>query len=112
MAEDEHFKKTYGLNQYSILNDSRYYHVIGGLPPDAMHDILEGVLHYTVKEVLKIFIVDQQLFTLEELNGRITSFDYGYHNDKNKPAPVQRNRLLSNDHSLKQHGKEHKRMYC
>ena len=66
------FKKTYGINCRSILNNSRYYHVIGGLPPDAMHDIL-GVLHYTIKEVLKVLIIDQQLFTLEELNNRILS---------------------------------------
>ena len=52
---------------------SRYYHVIGELPPDAMHDILEGVLHYTIKEVLKVLIIDQQLFSLEELNNRILS---------------------------------------
>ena len=96
--------KKYGLNNHSILNDSRYYHVVGGLPADAMHDILEGVLHYTVKEVLKVFIIDQWFFSLEEINSRITSFDYGYHNDTNKPSPIQRNRLLSNDNSLKQHG--------
>ena len=68
LIQGEHFQKTYGLNHRSILNDSRYYHVVGGLPADAMHDVLEGVLHYTIKEVLKVFIIDQQLFSLDELN--------------------------------------------
>lgn len=104
MVLGEHFQKTYGLNNRSILNDSRYYHVVGGLPADAMHDILEGVLHYTIKEVLKVFIIDQRFFSLDEMNSQITSYDYGYHNDTNKPSPIQRNRLLSNDNSLKQHG--------
>lgn len=70
-----------------------------------MHDILEGVLQYTVKEVLKVFIIEKDFFTLDLLNGRIASFDFGYHNDTNKPAPIQRKRLLGNDNSLKQHGK-------
>lgn len=46
--QGEHFHKTYGLNHRSILNNSRYYHVVGGLPANAIHDVLEGVLHYTI----------------------------------------------------------------
>jgi hypothetical protein len=78
--------------------------VVGGMPPDAMHDILEGVLHYGVKEMLKEFIFVEKLFTLDELNRRISTFDYGYQDDSNKPAAVQRSRLSSADHSIKQHG--------
>lgn len=59
------------------MNDSKYYHVVGGLPADAMHDVLEGVLQYHTKELLKFCILEQKTFTLEELNKRITSFDYG-----------------------------------
>ena len=76
-----------------MLNKSRFFHVIGGMPPDAMHDILEGVLHYSVKETLKNLIFEKNLITIDELNRRISSFDYGYHNDSNKPATIQRSRL-------------------
>ena len=38
------------------------------MPPDAMHDILEGVLNYIVKETLKVLIFEKNLFTLDELN--------------------------------------------
>ena len=41
----------------------RYVHVVGDLPPDAMH-VLEAVLQYYVKEALKIFILQKKLFTL------------------------------------------------
>ena len=58
------------------------------MPPDAMHDILEGVLHYGVKEMLKEFIFVEKLFTLDKLNRRISTFDYGYQDDSNKPAAV------------------------
>lgn len=103
LDQGDHYKKTYGLNQFSLLNTSRYYHVVGGLP-DAMHDILEGVLQYVVKELLKVFIFQKKYFRLDDLNRRIAAFDFGYHNDSNKPAPIQMQKLTSTDNSLKQHG--------
>ena len=67
--------KHMAYNRRSILNKSRFFHVVGGLPTDAMHDILEGVLHYEVKEMLKDFVKMHRLFTLEELNTRIAKFN-------------------------------------
>ncbi|XP_028417218.1 uncharacterized protein LOC114543833 [Dendronephthya gigantea] len=109
LMQSEHFSVMYGLNRRSVLGKSRYYHVIGGLPADAMHDVLEGTLQYHTKEMLKHFILEEKTFSLDELNKRIASFDYGYHNDSNKPAPILRQKLLSNDNSLKQHANE---MWC
>lgn len=77
----------YGINRRAELSHrSRYFHVIGGLPGDAMHDVLEGVLQYECKEMLKVFIREETYFTLDQLNERIKDFDYGYYNDKNKPS--------------------------
>ncbi|XP_028418114.1 uncharacterized protein LOC114543241 [Dendronephthya gigantea] len=101
----EHFSKTYGLNRRSILNESDYYHVIGGLPPDIMHDILEGVLQYETKEMLKHYIKVERYLTLEILNDRIAKYDFGYYNDSNRPSPITEQKLSSNDNNLKQHGK-------
>ncbi len=106
LDQGDHYKKTYGLNKFSLLNTSRYYQVIGGLPPDVMHDILEGVLQYVIKELLKVYIFEKKLFRLDDLNGRIAAFDFGYHNDTNKPAPIQAQKLTTNDNSLKQHGND------
>ena len=39
------------------------------------NDILEGVLHYSTKEMLKNQIFEKKHFSLEELNRRISSFD-------------------------------------
>ena len=55
--------------------------------------------------MLKQFIKVDSFFSLEELNRRIGKFDFGYYNDKNKPAPITEQKLSSNDNSLKQHGK-------
>jgi hypothetical protein len=78
--------------------------VIDGLPADAMHDILEGVLQYECKEMLKIFIKEEKYFTLEQLNTRIKMFDYGYYNDLNKPSPILQRTLGSENNSLRQKG--------
>lgn len=69
-----------------------------------MHDVLEGVLQYECKEMLKIFINQEKIFTLEQLNNRIQLFDYGYMNDSDKPSPIQQRTLTSNNNSLKQKG--------
>ena len=37
-----HIATTYGVTKNSILNSYKYFHVVRGLVPDIMHDILEG----------------------------------------------------------------------
>ena len=96
--------KTYGVCRRSILCNSRYYHVADGLPGNAMHDVLEEVLQYKCKEILKEFIFKEKYFTLEQLNERMTYFDYGYFNDKNKPSPISRQTLKSDNNNFKQKG--------
>lgn len=96
--------KVYGVNRLPILCNSRYFSVIDGLPGDVMHDLLEGVLQYECKEMLKIFINEQKYLTLNQLNERIKRFDFGYYNDKNKPSPISQQTLNNGNNSLKQKG--------
>lgn len=96
----------YGINHRSILNQSRYFHVIGGLPGDAMHDVLEGVLRYEAKEFLKYAINEQRYFTLEQFNQWIQDFDFGYTDASNRPSAIASQTLTSASNSLKQKGKE------
>lgn len=63
-----------------------------------------GVLQYEVKELLKEIIYVQNFFTYDELVKRMSSFDYGYYNDANKPSAIAEAKLLSSDHSVKQKG--------
>ena len=69
-----------------------------------MHDILEGVLQYECKEMLKVFINEESYFTLDQLNERIKDFDYGYYNDKKKPSPITLRTINNSSNSLKQKG--------
>ena len=102
-----HFSTTYGLHRDSILNRSRYFHVTEGLIPDAMHDILEGILPLETKELLKHHIA-AKVFSLADLNKATESFAYARPDSRNKPAPISSKTLSSNDHALKQTGKPNK----
>ena len=41
---DPQFQKVYGVYKENILNDLQHFHVTTALPPDFMHDMLEGLL--------------------------------------------------------------------
>ena len=67
---------TYGINRRSSLNDLTFYDICDyGLPPDIMHDLLEGYVPYKMKLMLKHFICEEKRFTLDELNSRIRMTD-------------------------------------
>lgn len=68
----------YGINRGSLLSSLENYHVIDGIPPDVMHDVLEGVLPLTIRLFLNKICVEDKLISLTELNQRIAQFDYGY----------------------------------
>ena len=67
---DDDISSQYGINLRSILNQSRYFHVIEGLPGDAMHDVLEGSLLFEIKELLKHLISDR-VISINSLNETI-----------------------------------------
>ena len=99
----DHVATTYGIHHNSILNSSRFYHVTEGLPPDIMHDILEGVLQYEVKELLK-YLIKEKCFNLDTLNTRIELFPYVQPEKNKKPIPISSETLKSSHHNLKQTG--------
>lgn len=74
-----------GIKRNSPLNEIPGYHVTTGLPPDAMHDILEGIVPYETSLVLQKLIADGY-FTLDFLNRRILSLSYGKHDVLSKPV--------------------------
>lgn len=75
-----------------------------GLPADAMHDILEGVMQYECNEMLNVLIYEHKYFTLQELNQKLKTFDYGYYNDRNKPSPITRQALKGDANNVWQKG--------
>ena len=70
----DHVTTTYELTRDSILNTSKFFHIVDGLVPDVMHDILKGSLQYEAKELLKHFILTEKYFTLDELSKKLMNF--------------------------------------
>ena len=101
----EHYSKAYGLQRDSILNTSKYFHVVEGLVPDVMHDVLEGCAQYEMKELLKYFI-SKKFVKLEYVNHQIENFLYAPPDVLNKPTPISNTTLKSSDHSIKQKGSQ------
>lgn len=83
----QHYSRLYGINKISVFNKHIYFHVIGGLAPDIMHDLLEGVIPL----VLALFIahcIDRKYFTFKQLNHIIANFNYGRAEVVDKPARI------------------------
>ena len=81
---------TYGINYSSALNELFGFHVASGqLPQDVMHLLLEEVVPYEIKLMLKDFITIKKYFDLDFLNDRIVSFTYSPEEAKDKPPPIR-----------------------
>lgn len=66
-----------GLKRSSELNRLECYHTSQNYAPDTMHDFLEGVMPIAIKLTIKT-LIEQEHFSLEELNNRSEAFNYGY----------------------------------
>ena len=71
--------------------------------PDVMHDVLEGVAPYEVKEMIKL-MVSNGYFTLTELNTQISNFPYAESDLNSKSSVIPPSTLSSSDHKLNQKG--------
>ena len=88
VTEFPNLSSVYGIKSNSCLNQLQHFHVVNGLPPDLGHDLLEDF----AKDVLNIVIVrclQQNYFTIDDLNNVILSFSYSDIDKKNKPQVIK-----------------------
>ena len=76
-----------GIKEACQLNKLTTFPAAFNLVQDIMHDILEGICKYDIVLVCKHCITNK-MFTLEVLNKRIQSINYGYHDKLNKPPII------------------------
>ena len=97
----EFYKTTYGVNRESKLNSLMYVHVCDELlPPDIMHDILEGYLPHVLKQLVPA--LRNYGISLELINNIVNSFEFG---EDCKPSPLQSTSFNSDGTSIGQSGK-------
>ena len=75
----------YGINRQSSLDSLPNFSVVEGLPHDIMHDLFEGVVPYELKLLLHHCIC-KSYFNVDIFNHRLSSFDFGYTEIKDKPV--------------------------
>ena len=85
-----HFSKIYGLNRDCLFNKLTHYHIVGGLPPDVMHDLLEGVVPLIICKVISKALENgkKRNFNLESLNHCIRNFSYSQSEARDKPSVI------------------------
>lgn len=105
VQNDSTLSSTYGVKRGSILNQSKYFHVVDGLDLDVMHDQLEGVLPLETKLLLQKYIMVEKYFTLNILNDRIAAFNYSLVDVSNKPSPIKQQALNTDSATISQSGK-------
>ncbi len=97
--------KKYSINHESSLLSLQYFDLCSGaLVPDVMHDVLEGVLEYETKLLLRYCIDEQYYFKIKQLTDWMECFQFGYMEIPNRPTPITKEILRKKDNSLNQNG--------
>lgn len=80
-----------GVKEMCVFNEISSFHVTENFSVDIMHDVLEGICHYDMKNLLNYYINVRKLFSLETLNHRIKTFNYGPTDGRNRPPLISDN---------------------
>ncbi|KAH8008650.1 hypothetical protein HPB51_000476 [Rhipicephalus microplus] len=79
-------KRLYGVNESSVLLQLPYADVTRQLPPDLMHDVLEGGAECVLRHILNA-LLSAGLLLRSDLD-RVCSFEYGPNDNKNKAVEI------------------------
>lgn len=97
---------TYGVTEQCALNSLQYYHTCNfGLPPDAMHDLLEGYVKLCTNLLLKQLTDIDKYLKLSDLNNAIQNFKYSPSEAKSKPTLITAKEMSTQHATLNQSGK-------
>lgn len=83
----------FGYKMYTLLNDLQNYDIFVTMIVDFMHDVAEGNIPLVLSSFLKI-VIKKHILTLDRINMKIVSFDYGVFEARNKPGYINLNNDL------------------
>lgn len=93
--EMKDFKST-GIKDYSIFNEIKSFHVTQNFCVDIMHDLFEGICRYDLAKII-CYYIDNNTFTIMELNRRKQNFNYGELEIGNFSVPLSVENLRKNN---------------
>nr|XP_054760174.1 uncharacterized protein LOC129266356 [Lytechinus pictus] len=98
---DSHNCSVYGVYRPCVLDELRYFDVTKCLPPDPMHDLLEGVVHHVIRVVLKELLTQRCLnFSSSKLQKKMEEFKYGSNDAMSKPVVIQAKNVKHNEPNI------------
>src|SRR5580765_7257447 len=77
-----------GVVENCIFYELNHFHVTKNLSVDPMHDVLEGICRYDLGKLLHYFIYVKKYFSLEYINKKIQSFDFGDNDSCNNATEI------------------------
>lgn len=80
-------KSTYGVYSSSPFDELHYFDVTKSLPPDIMHDLLEGVIPLVMKLVISKAHTEKHI-TINEINEELQKIHIGQNDKTNKPVQL------------------------
>lgn len=98
----EQLRTDYGINGKTELSEIEGLHPLLSIPPDLIHDDFLGICIRTTKLFLREICINAEFITLEQLNQRISEFDYGYTEKSAKPSPISENQIMEASEGFKQ----------
>jgi len=66
-----------GIKEACVWNNVCGFNVLDQVGMDVMHDVIEGVGKYDLEFLIRYYVEDLKLFSLQILNERLVCFDYG-----------------------------------
>lgn len=94
-----------GIKEFSVFNRIPLFHVTESSSADLAHDVTEGTLHTIFTKSIGYFIT-KQYFTLDNLNDRMSSMDFGVMENGNRPVDITVERINSKSETLKMSSSE------
>ena len=90
-SEEEEFSEetneNYGIKGMCDFNNLRSFHCVTSMPPDCLHDLLEGVLAQDLLGIIRI-LKAKGWFSIEDYNQALKKFPLSVNESSNKPQSV------------------------
>ena len=91
VEEDPTNRSVYGVVRRCAFSAIESFHVTEALPPDIMHDCLEGVFAMVLRIVLEALVDNNEVpLSLHDVNSELSNFGYGQNDVRNKPPNITR----------------------
>lgn len=82
-----------GIKERCAFHEVNNFHIIQNSTVDVMYDVFVGVALYVMRAIIYNFVFVKQYFTLEFLNSRIKTFEFGSSENSSRPSLISIHRL-------------------